>query len=593
MFKARQTPLISGAGRFLLSAVIFFVFFILPSVTLAKTGINNTKHNLSMTGPGDLKSLNETRICVFCHTPHNASPQTPLWNRSLQPFNYVLYESSTLRAPLRQPDGPSRLCLSCHDGTIALGNVLKPVGGISMTGGITPDRPSYIGTNLQDDHPVAFSYYASLPNPELSSVLPLGLRFYGSGDMHCTTCHDAHDNTYGKFLVMDNHYSALCTKCHIMNGWTISTHSSSTSQINAALPIAPRNWPTWATVGEWGCEGCHASHTAAGAQRLLYYQTEETNCYTCHRGNVAQKDIYTQFQKPYRHPVEMTAGVHDPKENVATMARHVECADCHNPHASNSTIKAAAPVVSGRLALVSGMSIAGTVLATASFEYEICFKCHADTAMGIPFVQRVINVINKRLQFSTVNPSYHPVAGPGRNPNMPSFPSTDPQAPVLLTSSSFIYCTDCHSDDSGSNGPHGSSYAPLLKRRYDTTLGSTENYDTYSLCYRCHNRNSILANQSFKGHQSHIVNQQASCSICHDPHGVLPDATGVSGSHTHLINFDTVTVMPAPGNVYPVYNDKGNGTGSCTLVCHNIQHTDWAYSLAGTPAGKAIPRKRR
>ncbi len=576
MFTIRQAPVISEAIRISLIAFISFVFFMVPPPTLAQTGITNTKHNLSMTGPGDLKALTETRICVFCHTPHNAAPQTPLWNRSLQPVNYILYESSTLRAPLRQPDGPSRLCLSCHDGTIALGNVLRPVGGIAMTGGITFNRPSYIGTNLQDDHPIAFSYYSSLPNQELSATLPQGLKFYGSGDMHCSTCHDPHDNTYGKFLVVDNRYSALCTKCHFMNGWTSSTHSTSTSPLNAVLPIAPRNWPTWGTVAEWGCEGCHTSHTAGGAQRLLYYQTEENNCYTCHRGNVAQKDIYTQFQKPYRHPVEMTAGIHDPKENIAIMARHVECVDCHNQHASNHSFAAVAPAVSGRLVLVSGMSIAGTNLATASFEYEICFKCHADTAIGIPFVPRVINVINKRLQFSTVNPSYHPVASPGRNPNIPSIPSTDPQAPLNMTVSSFIYCTDCHSDDAGSNGPHGSSYAPLLKRRYDTTLGSTENYDTYSLCYRCHNRNSILGDQSFKRHQAHVVNDQSPCSACHDSHGVTPDG-GLTGSHTHLINFDTRVALPVAGQTFPLYKDNGNGTGNCTLICHGHTHNASSY----------------
>jgi predicted CXXCH cytochrome family protein len=555
---------------------IILLIIALPFSAYSKTGISVTKHNLSVTGPGEIKATLETRICVFCHTPHNATPLTPLWNRSLPPANYILYASSTLRAPQRQPDGPTRLCLSCHDGTIALGNVLRPVGGIAMSSMITPDRPSYIGINLNKNHPVAFSYSSSLPNPELYSTPPPGLKFYGTDDMHCTTCHDPHDNTYGKFLVMDNRYSALCTKCHIMNGWTASTHSSSTSQIISVLPIAPRNWPTWATVAEWACEGCHASHTAGGAQRLLYYQNEESNCYPCHSGNVAQKNIYAQFQKPSRHPVEATTGVHDPKESIIIMSRHVECVDCHNPHASNNVRTGVAPAASGRLSLVSGVSIAGAVLTTVSYEYEVCLKCHSNTAIGVPFVPRVINVIDKRLQFSTVNTSYHPIAGIGKNFNIPSFPSVDPQAPTNLTASSFIYCTDCHSDDGVSNGPHGSSYAPLLKRRYETSFGTIESYDSYSLCYRCHNRNSILANQSFKKHQSHVVNDQSPCSACHDSHGVIPDS-GLTGSHTHLINFDTRVALPVTGQTYPLYRDNGNGTGSCTLVCHGYTHNSSSY----------------
>jgi DNA-binding MarR family transcriptional regulator len=40
-----------------------------------------TKHNLSVSGPGPIKSTNEQQVCIFCHTPHNASPIQPLWNR--------------------------------------------------------------------------------------------------------------------------------------------------------------------------------------------------------------------------------------------------------------------------------------------------------------------------------------------------------------------------------------------------------------------------------------------------------------------------------------------------------------------------------
>ena len=52
-----------------------------------------------------------------------------MWNREDPGQNYIMYDeavSSTSNipvAPLRQPDGSSLLCLSCHDGTIALGSV--------------------------------------------------------------------------------------------------------------------------------------------------------------------------------------------------------------------------------------------------------------------------------------------------------------------------------------------------------------------------------------------------------------------------------------------------------------------------------------
>ena len=45
-------------------------------------GIVNTKHNLSVSGPGPIKSLSTTEVCAFCHTPHHANPSVrPIWNR--------------------------------------------------------------------------------------------------------------------------------------------------------------------------------------------------------------------------------------------------------------------------------------------------------------------------------------------------------------------------------------------------------------------------------------------------------------------------------------------------------------------------------
>src|SRR5271169_1068787 len=159
----------------------------------AKMSILYSKHNLSISGPGQIKALNEDRICVFCHTPHNANPLTPLWNKNIDAVNYTLYTpytSTTMISPPspQGPTGATRLCLSCHDGTIALGEVLEPSQMIAMTvaGGMPPSSSSYFGTSLANHHPVSFSYYTSLPNPELYPAPPGGLLFYGNGVMECT-----------------------------------------------------------------------------------------------------------------------------------------------------------------------------------------------------------------------------------------------------------------------------------------------------------------------------------------------------------------------------------------------------------------------
>ncbi len=687
--------------------VFLFAFFMLSVSAEATTStIINTKHNLSVTGPGTIHSTSETRICVFCHTPHNAAPHTPLWNRALSAVTYDTYSSTTLTAPRPgQPTGPSRLCLSCHNGTIALGSVLQNLpswgtlitststssypgipssGTITMTGSIT--GASLIGGsgNLTGDHPFSFPYSASVSNPEIYSTPPSDLLFY-NGSVDCTTCHDPHEDAFqspdgngfstGKFLAVNNMNSALCTRCHNIAGWGSDSHSTSTVTIAAAcggcLPVSPRIWPTtttWPTVADWGCENCHTMHNAGSTSWLLYYSTTEDICFPCHGGSgpqytppyhaeyapqnegpvsaaiqgprptarvgegptcyschdspsisgplfngphgyqsaayalnaqpepapsVAKKSIYAEYQKLSRHSVEQAGKVHGRKESQRLVTRQATCTDCHDSH-SISGRTAAAPYASGRLGKVSGVDINGVTVKSVRYEYEVCLKCHSDSVPIVPFSPgfprpRVINSTNVRQQFNTLNASYHPVAGIGKNTSyVPSIPSL--YAPGM-TSSSIIYCIDCHESDdssgipgagySGPRGPHGSQYAPMIREEYLTADNTAESYQNYALCYRCHDRTTVLnqvgSSGSWTKHYSHIVTDSAPCSACHDPHGIYDTAPGTTGSHSRLINFDTSIVQPVSPNLVPLFNSSMPGSGSCTLLCHGHTHNHSLY----------------
>jgi hypothetical protein len=226
----------------------------------------------------------------------------------------------------------------------------------------------------------------------------------------------------------------------------------------------------------------------------------------------------------------------------------------------------------------------------ATYEYEICLKCHGDYARDVPPVTRVVLTTNARLAFDPNNPSTHPVIDAGRNPNVPSIPSA---LSPTLTVSQVISCSTCHADDAGvSQGPHGSTYAPILRERYDLGDGTPEGLSVYALCYRCHERTSILNDASFRkkssrttpsggGHSGHLA-ARASCAACHDPHGIyvptgnVPGAS-ITGDHTSLINFDVRTVAPVPGTPFPVFRRTGTFSGSCTLVCHGVTHDSWSY----------------
>ncbi len=567
---------------FRLSIVIYLLIFALFLLNRNTFGgsIVNTKHNLSITGPGPIKSTAEEQICIFCHTPHNARRDIPyLWNRSDTTVNYIPYQSSTLYATVGQPTGASKLCLSCHDGTIALGAILSEPQEIPFTGGIRfmPEGPTKLGTDLSDDHPVSFVYNTSIAisNGELidPSLLPSDVRLDGNGQLQCTACHDPHDDNNNKFLVKPNNYSVLCTTCHQKNGWLFTSHSTSNAIWNGAgsdpWPHTPYN-----IVSENGCENCHSPHTAGGHERLLNYAFEEDNCLVCHNGNVAVKNIESEITKPYKHAVQDYVGIHDPVENFVppgNVTKHIECVDCHNPHWANNTQSPGAPLVSGRLEGVKGIDISGEQIPKAVNQYEICFKCHADNnIISTVYISRQIIQLNARLEFSPGNPSYHPVVTTGVNPNVPSL------LPPYTTTSK-IFCTDCHSNDNtlGPKGPHGSNNKYLLERNYTTQDYTTESSNAYALCYKCHNRNSILNDQSFKEHKKHIQGEKAPCSACHDAHGIS-STQGNPTNNNHLINFDTSIVQTdMMGRLR--FEDQGTFKGRCYLRCHGVTHNPKSY----------------
>jgi predicted CXXCH cytochrome family protein len=224
------------------------------TTTALSLDIRSTKHNLSISGPGPITASSESRICIFCHIPHQKGSATRyLWNRSDPGNPYIPYFSSTIKADVRQPTGASRMCLSCHDGTIALGAIASSPTEIPFKGGIRyipQDSPSNLGTDLSDDHPISFVYdeMLSLDNRQIRepSTLPPQVKLEDN-QRQCTACHDPHHNPYGQFLVMDNTASSLCMACHDIDNWLISSHARSTASLDRTGGL----WPNtdYATVG--------------------------------------------------------------------------------------------------------------------------------------------------------------------------------------------------------------------------------------------------------------------------------------------------------------------------------------------------------
>jgi len=538
-----------------------------------------TAHNLSLSGPGKMRAASESQVCVFCHSTHKAMGMRPMWNRKASPTSYKIYDSSTLDAKPGQPTGVSKLCLSCHDGTIALGSVLSHSDKIRISGGdYIPSGLTNLGTDLSDDHPVSFFYTGGVAASDRQlldpSALPDEITLDETGQLQCTACHDPHRNRYGDFLVLPPENGMLCTACHRMDGWNVSSHATSSASVAVSRS---GDWP-FATVAENACRCCHRPHSAGGPERLLILEREEDNCLACHDGLVARTNILAELDKFSAHDPRRYFGEHDPAETLAGTNAHVECADCHNPHAV-----ATQPFVTDRTSLgatlshVKGVNVGGATVQKSQNEYEICFRCHGDAAVNVRTrVMRQVQQSNLRLAFNSGNPSYHPV--------VVSSPAQSTVSLVPgLAAGSLLRCTDCHNNDtgpraggSGPDGPHGSSYEFLLERNYTTRDDTVESEFEYDLCYKCHRRTSILSDQSFPSHRLHIVDQRAPCSACHDPHGI--SLTQRFGSdHTHLINFDTRIVQPTSLTRTMSFRDLGNLAGSCSLVCHGSEHKDRTY----------------
>ena len=180
--------------------------------------ILGSEHDFSSQGWG----TNE--ICQPCHTPHNASIALPvvLWNHEVTAATYTLYTSGTMNATTGQPDGVSRACLSCHDGTVALDSF----GGSTGQNFIGGDAD--FGTDLSNDHPVSFAYTDALagidgglypPTTEssgLGGTIAADMLFGdGSDQVECASCHDVHNAAnLPSLLLKTNAGSALCLTCH-------------------------------------------------------------------------------------------------------------------------------------------------------------------------------------------------------------------------------------------------------------------------------------------------------------------------------------------------------------------------------------------
>ena len=527
------------------------------------------------------------------------------------------------------PSDNTRLCISCHDGTVALGDTVNN-GNITMANSVTtlpasagttytPSRNTNLGTNLADDHPVAFTpAFPVLPaHPQVQTPPASDAVALEGGKVQCTTCHNPHeeaiDSTERRFLRKVNSGAAICTTCHILQGssggsnaWNwisgpLSDHQSRTNTYNASTNDPGDSESSflgahtgYTTTATNACEACHRPHTAHVTQRLLKAggnssQGSAQVCYQCHDGNVTTniknppsntvvQNIKTSFSgKTYKHPGSTVAGSsgatdsgHDLAETLPiNSSRHASCDDCHNPHAAKGYELASGtfpvpPAMPSTLWGVEGVRADGTSRSRttgnddALYEYEICFKCHADSTnkpqttdystSGIGFGRLPLRVpdfsgvtncssalsirANTRYEFSVNTTSYHPVVKslghtvannpPYGVPSLRPYVKDSAGNDIIsrpLNANSLIYCGDCHNSDTGRDtsstrsdtispaGPHGSNFIHILERANLLDIPS--------------NSAGTCATGSSQTHTNYNLSDMKLCDKCHDITGSI------------------------------------------------------------------------
>jgi predicted CXXCH cytochrome family protein len=354
------------------------------------------------------------------------------------------------------------------------------------------------------------------------------------------------------------------------------------------------------------CNNCHNPHgydDNAGAPwtepiPFMLFAREGLLCIGCHTSGGAGDDVATDVQKTHgstssaHKAADATLAADDYQEvhditseyNSIVTTQHVECVDCHNPHAATTVLHTQGTnAVSGALEGVVGVSATTpsewtepsySVVNPATMEYQICYKCHsgantaaagfADWGGGSGSTAWT----DVGLEFNPSNTSYHPVV---------AATSTTDRISGLTGGWSLgdiMYCSDCHESDSTVTGPHGSNTKWMLsgvRKAWPYTSASnngsnTGTFWTYStrnngsginrlFCLNCHAVGSGV-------HTEDGDHQSIPCVNCHIrvPHG---------GKLARLITTDTTNL---PARYHPDGNNGGFSGGRA------LGYTDYGTS---------------
>lgn len=355
------------------------------------------------------------------------------------------------------------------------------------------------------------------------------------------------------------------------------------------------------------CETCHQTHGGTQKFALLKGNSADGLCLGCHgtaappprpedaaSARRASKLLSEPRAARSEHLWAEAGRWRQPKRDGQGNFFAGACLQCHESHAAEWKGTGPARTLTGPAYSPEGRRVGESVTRVA----DVCFRCHGQETWGGSDPLKVGD------RFSAGAASSHRLGSRGRA-DLPSLRGVGERVP--------LDCTSCHGYEEGLRGPHVSPFPALLKEAYLPDSGTAESDAAYALCYSCHDRNSVLGNESFRLHRQHITGQwaggylpgpprgfpgayppsgvrptvprppsppragsalaggmarPASCAACHDPHG--------SRDARALVAFSEMDVT-ANSQGMRRYLSAGPGSGSCSLSCHGHDHVDAPY----------------
>jgi predicted CXXCH cytochrome family protein len=551
--------------------------------------------------------------CYGCHTAYRAAMEYNGANRT-SAYHHVMGDATTpgddpFAASAYPGAGTDVYCLSCHvdhdkfnspwDNAANLRQSATPG---PATGADTDFNPSTNNSVCLGCHYLSRAKDTANQKGDGTAYTP-GIPYASASAVAAGTVYNASAHQYPVTSVVfadTSTFKADCSKCH---------NDRQAKEFQTGSPSFGLHW-----------DDARRILASLGRGPVPDPYDEERFCYSCHSvtgdgfKSTANRDWYgtagsamdAASQAIYgvitgsasKHTMTLSNTAHKPASvdeisgNRFAAGEHVECADCHSPHAAGNVNHT--PATSGNN-ITSTSPIVGvwgvqpptsanwtepvvtnyTVQTASTKEYQICFKCHSSfngsysTATKTYSWTSATGWTNQALEFNTANESYHPVMGVARYPMAASrllAPwNANPGAQTM-------YCSDCHMDSAASPtavGPHGSSVDRLLKGTWND--GST--LDALSadfLCSKCHtlvNSNAPHSNNNHTGRQ---------CTDCHlaIPHG---------GKVPRLLATQNT---PAPYGVSPKlvqFHFPITQKGDCQALTGNQNCGNAHSSAPGTP----------